>query len=204
MKWFIVFLSLSCGAAFGQTSGSVQQTTDSGQQVDGLRQQADGSRQGAAQVDTAQHWNLLQTDIYSIRYPPDWTANTTGVGGTSFALFAPTAAHKAVFRQNINLVIKDVSADTVTLDELTNVNVEMLKAAFPNFSVISSKRLRDGIGDYQRMIYEFQQQGYYLKQLQEYRIVGAKAYYLTFTSLRSRYEDYMEVVDEVFGSFKFN
>ena len=70
------------------------------------------------QADTAQHWNLLLTAAYSIRYPPDWTANTTGVGGTSFALFAPTASHKAVFRQNINLVIKDVSADTVTLDEL--------------------------------------------------------------------------------------
>jgi hypothetical protein len=197
MKWILGILSgfllcgfLLCGPAYGQADSAGQGAASA------------ASTASAASQNEMQHWNLLQTDIYSIRYPPDWTANTTGLGGTSFALFAPAASHKAVFRQNINLVIKDVSADTVTLEELTNVNLEMLKAAFSNFSVISAKRLKDTIGEYQQMVYEFQQQGYFLRQLQEYRIIGGKAYYLTFTSLRSRYDTYMDVVGEVFGSFR--
>lgn len=146
-------------------------------------------------------WNTLQTDLYTIQYPPDWKANTTGVGGTSFALFEP--GRTAVFQANINLVIKDVSEDTISLDELTNINLEMLKVGFTNYSLSSSKHLRDSAGEYRQVIYEYQYGGYFMTQLQDYRLYNRKAYILTFTSLRSRFETYLDVVDEVFKSFRF-
>jgi hypothetical protein len=189
MKWLFVLLSMSLSAVCSRARG----------QADLIPQ---GAVQQVVQQDSLLHWNLLQTDTYAIQYPPDWTANTTGVGGTSFALFAPAGSPNAVFRQNLNLMIRDVSADTVTLEELTNVNVKTLEAAFTGFTVISSKRLRDAAGDYQEMVYEFRQQGYYLRQLQEFRIIRGKAYILTFTSRRSLYETYQEVVGRILGSFK--
>ncbi len=148
-------------------------------------------------------WTTLQTDLYSIQYPTDWTANTTGVGGTSFALFEP--ARTATFQANINMVIKDVSADTVTLDELTDINLEMLKVGFTNYSLSSLQTTsRDSAGEYRQVIYEYQYGGIFYDSvtgLPDLQAAGPISSRLLLCG--GKFETYLDVVDEVFRSFRF-
>jgi hypothetical protein len=67
---------------------------------------------------TESEWNSIDDSKYFINYPSDWELNNSGLMGTSFILFSPVSSSQDNFRENINLLVQDLSQYDLNLDKI--------------------------------------------------------------------------------------
>jgi len=210
MKWIRVFILLLWPGAFAL--GQAPKTSDTAT-VDHPRV-PDTAHAGRLHApDTAgirirptsagaSSWSTLQKDKVSLRYPSTWTPNTEGSGMVDFFVLAPPDSSDVRFRENVNLVIQDLGADSaMSLDELVKASLDALQSAFAGFELVSSHQLINARGHYQRFIYKSLQNGYPLEFIQEFQIIRKKAYILTFTSSQGKFDDHQELGEKILQSF---
>ena len=146
-------------------------------------------------------WKTYSKDNYSVKYPNNWKLDATGSYGTTFFLFSPLTAKTDGFRESVNLVIQDLAAQPMGLDEYMNISKEQLKNALPNVNVIEAKKLNNKNGEYGRILYTGEQQSFHLKFLQHFWIINNKAYVLSYTAEEKMYDTYLKIADVIFNSF---
>lgn len=176
MKTFLVTLLLLCSLAY--SSPSFGQT---------------------AQPDA--EWNTLEQEGYSIRYPSSWEPNLNGLMGTTFFLFSPFESSDDLFRENVNLMIQDLTGLNLDLNQYTQLSEDQVKTLITNGVIIESKRMKTESGEYHKIIYTGDQGIYNLEYEQYYWIIGNKAYVLTFTSEQQKYAQYKETGEQILNSF---
>ncbi|MGQ1786839.1 MULTISPECIES: PsbP-related protein [unclassified Saccharicrinis] len=146
----------------------------------------------------------LEKDKYSVNYPFDWDLDESGLHGASFILFSPILSGEDMFRENINLLIQDLSAYNIDLDKYVEISEGQIKTMVKNGKLISSERLNDGQNYFQKVIYTGDQDIYKLKFEQYYWVKNKKAYVLTLTCENHMFDSYKETGEEILKSFKLN
>lgn len=147
-------------------------------------------------------WKTLDKPGYSIRYPSDWELDQSGQVGTTFILFSPQESDTDRFKENVNLIIQDISAYNIDLDKYTEISEEQVKNVITNSNVIESKRIKDGPRQYHYMIYTGDQGVFHLKHEQYYWVIDKnKAFVLTLTCEADKYSDYKEIGETILNSF---
>lgn len=141
----------------------------------------------------------------SLIYPKDWEKKV-GKMGTVVAFLSPPENASDEFRENVNIVIEDISSQPMTLDEYTNLSLNQLDQFVQNPNILeSSEDTLSGIRAY-RLVYtgEMESNGnvYALKWLQVYTIKNNKVYMFTYTSAEDSYSDYLDSVEEMIDSFE--
>ncbi len=147
------------------------------------------------------NWKTLEEKNYSIQYPTDWESNQSGQMGTTFFLFSPLSSDQDKFRENINLLIQDLSGHNINLDKYTEISKKQVKALITNSTIIESKRVKNGSEEFHRIIYTGDQGIFHLKFEQFYWIKNDKAYVLTFTCEQDKFSDFSEVGEAILNSF---
>jgi hypothetical protein len=149
-------------------------------------------------------WNAIKKDSYSVDYPKDWELNESGQMGTSFILFSPLASQKDQFKENVNLLIQDLTGYNLDLDGYVEISEGQIKTMITDGKIIESKRLTNQNLDYQKVIYTGKQGIYNLKFEQYYWVVGNKAFVLTLTCEEAQFDDYKLTGEKILNSFKLN
>src|SRR5665647_1534763 len=80
-------------------------------------------------------WNTFQTSEYSIKYPVTWDFNNSGQMGIAIQIFSTQTSPSDNFRENVNLVIQDLTGQTVkTLDQFTQLSESQIKLSLIHIS----------------------------------------------------------------------
>lgn len=150
---------------------------------------------------SAQTWSTLNDSIFSIQYPQSWELNQEEAMGTRFILFSPAESEDDAFRENVNLLLQDVSGLQLDLATFTELSLDQLKIMFNAFHLIENQRLKKGKLEYQKLMYTAEQGMFQLQFEQYYWVIGDAAYVLTFTSEENKFADYMETSEKILNSF---
>jgi hypothetical protein len=146
----------------------------------------------------------LNENGYSIEYPDNWDLNKSGQMGTSFMLFSKPSSSQDQFRENVNLIIQDLSGQSTSLDKYVEISEEQIKTMITNGNIISSKRLKSNGIEFQNVIFTGKQGIYNLKFEQYYWVIKQKAYVLTLTCEINEFENYKTTGEKILNSFKLN
>ncbi len=154
-----------------------------------------------AQESPSNGWKSLVEHNYSIHYPDNWELDQSGHMGMSFILLSPLSSDQDLFRENINLMIQDLSGHNLDLDAYTALSEGQIKTMFVHGNLIESKRLKTETLDYHKVMYTGKQGIYNLKFVQYYWVVDDTAYILTFTCEESTFSEYLENGEKILNSF---
>lgn len=153
--------------------------------------------------ETKHNWKTLDGKDYSIQYPADWELNQSGQMGTTFILFSPLETSQDKFRENVNLLIQDLSGHNLDLNKYVEISEGQVKTMITNSTLIESRRVKTGFDEYHRMIYKGDQGMFHLKFVQFYWVKNDKAYVLTLTCERDKFLVFKEVGEAILKSFTF-
>lgn len=143
-------------------------------------------------------WKSLDDAEFRIKYPSDWELNQTGVAGTKFILFTPSAQPVA-FRDNINLIIEDLKGKNVDLKQYAAAASAQVRQYITNVKVTTSETSADQRRH--KIVYSGSQGQLNLTWQQYYWVKNEKAYVLTFTADQSSFDKRIEAASQVMDSF---
>ncbi|MBR9979277.1 MAG: hypothetical protein KFH87_14430 [Bacteroidetes bacterium] len=155
------------------------------------------SEQDSATDVVPDDWVMLTGEYCSIWHPPDWAVDTSGAIGTSFVLFAPADDEDNGFRTNINLILQNVAAFNLSLDQYVELSEEQIADIVNEANLLESNRATDEQGEYHILLYTGKQQQSTLRFLQHYRLVGDFAYVLTLTCQEDEPDQYREIGERI-------
>ncbi len=150
---------------------------------------------------TSNNWKTLDQPNYIIQYPSTWELNQNGQMGTSFFLFSALESDKDKFKENINLIIQDLSGLQIDLNKYIEITEGQIKTIVTNSNLIESKRMSNGNAEFHKIIYSGDQGVFQLKFEQYYWVVNNKAFVLTFTSEKDKYANFVETAEKILNSF---
>jgi len=147
-------------------------------------------------------WKTLTESNYLIQYPSTWELSQSGQMGTSFIIFSPLESEQDKFKENINLLIQDLTGMKIDLNKYTELSVGQIKTMATNSILIESKRVKTASGEYQKIIYSADQGIFHLEFEQYYWILNEKAYVLTFTTEQNKFDRFKEIGEKILNSFR--
>ncbi len=107
-----------------------------------------------------------------------------------------------LFQENLNIIIQDLTAQPMTLDEYNNLSLEQIKILITDFEILSSKKtILAGEPAYE-VIYTRKQGQYNLKWKQVWTVLGNTAYVVSYTAEKNKFNDYFEIFNKMFNSFE--
>ncbi len=130
-----------------------------------------------------------------IDYPSDWakTEDTEAV----IAFLSPKSGSSDDFRENINLVMNDLSGQELTLDSYSQVVLEQLKYAFTDMEVLESGYTTLSKNPAYKVVYTKSN----LKVMQVWAIRNDISYILTYTAREDTYSNYLSSIQKMIDSF---
>jgi len=150
----------------------------------------------------ADDWKTLNQTTYSIQYPSTWELNQSRERGTSFILFSPLESNEDKFKENVNLLVQDLTGHNIDLNKYAEISEGQVKTMITNSTLIESKRIKNGSDEYHKMIYTGDQGVFHLKFEQYYWVANEKAYILTFTSEQDKFADFKEIGENILNTFR--
>jgi hypothetical protein len=151
---------------------------------------------------TPENWRILDEPEYLIQYPDTFDLDKSGLMGMSFILLSKQTSQQDLFRENVNLLVQDLTGKNIDLDKYVEISEEQVKIMITDGNLIESKRFTNKDNEYQRLIYTGRQGQFHLKWQQKYWIENKKAFVLTLTCEESQYENYEFVGEEIMKTFK--
>ncbi len=151
---------------------------------------------------TKDDWKTLTESNYTIQYPATWELNQSKQMGTSFILFSPLESEQDKFKENVNLLIQDLTGNNIDLNKYTEISESQIKTIVTNSILIESKRVKTESGEYHKIIYSADQGIFHLKFEQYYWVTNDKAFVLTFTSEQSKFDGFKVTGEIILNSFK--
>lgn len=158
--------------------------------------------QSVEQVEIPKDWKTLENANYSIQYPDSFELNTSGEMGLSFILLSKQTSPSDLFRENINLIIQDLTNQNINLDKFVKISEGQITTMFKNATIIENKRIIKEDSEFHVMSFSGIQGQFNLNFVQYYWIVDQKAYVLTFTCEQTQYDHYKEIGDKIMNSFE--
>jgi serine/threonine-protein kinase len=143
-------------------------------------------------------WKSLDEAEFKVKYPGDWELNQTGIAGTKFILFMPSA-QPVTFRDNINLIIQDLKGRNMDLKQFAELSKSQVKQFITNANVMTSETSADG--QKHKIVYSGSQGQMNLKWQQYYWVKNEKAYILTFTTDQNSFDKRIAAASQVMDSF---
>ncbi len=153
---------------------------------------------------TNNEWKTLEAFNYSIQYPPTWVLDESGRGGTSFVVLSPVESDSDIFRENVNLLIQDLSGKNIDLNKYTEISESQIKTMIQNSALLESKRVKGDFGECQVVLYTGDQGAFHFKFKQYFFVVREKAYVLTFTTEQGKFEKFKKTGERILSSFQLH
>lgn len=135
---------------------------------------------------------------YDLTAPVGWELDTTGKMNTSMILFAPADSTNDYFKENINLILDDVSASNLTIDSYVEQAVGMIREFITDLEQLEAKK----DGDEYWLTYLGRQGTLKASYFQRIMMKDGSAYILTYTSIAGKPSQSHAVAQEVIRRFQ--
>ena len=136
-----------------------------------------------------------------IKYPAEWTKQEQ-VMGAVVVFLAPTEGPSDIFQENVNIIVQDLSAQPMTLDEYTELGLGQIEQFITDANILDSTTATLAGIPGGRLVYTGKQGQYDLKWMQVWTIKNDKAYVISYTAEIGRYSAFLETVEEMIDSFE--
>lgn len=147
-------------------------------------------------------WNTLNEKNYSIEYPSDWEINKSDQMGTKFILFSQLTSNNDQFKENVNLIVQDLTGHNIDLNQYVEISENQIKSMITDGNIISSERVKKDEKEFQRVIYTGKQGIYDLQFEQYYWVENNNAYVLTLTCEVTAFTDFKNTGEKILNSFE--
>ncbi len=147
-------------------------------------------------------WKTLSESDYSIQYPDTFDLDKSGQMGMSFVLLSKQTSRQDLFRENVNLLIQDLTGQNIDLDKYVEISEGQIKTMLTDGKLIESERLTNKNKNFQRVIYTGKQGQFDFKWQQLYWVENKKAYVLTLTCEINQYDNYESVGEKIMRTFR--
>lgn len=148
------------------------------------------------------NWDSINEDTYQIKYPSNWDVNKSGQMGTSFILSSRQSNKEDNFKENVNLIIQDITAYNLNLDQYVAISEEQINTLITEGKIILTERKQKDGEEYHRVIYTGKQGIYNLKFEQYYWVIENQAFILTLTCEKDEFDKYQEIGETILNSFE--
>ena len=160
------------------------------------------SGQQTPTLEGSQEKFLIYDDpIYKIKldYPSNW--KPVEQEQTIVAFISPQKNLDDVFKENVNLVMNDLSLQNTTLEEYSGLLETQLKQIYPDMEIVEYGSTILSNNRAQKIVYTVTVGTNSLKVLQIFTIKDQLLYVLTFTAEKSSYAEYLGSVQKMIDSF---
>jgi hypothetical protein len=155
------------------------------------------------QPTTENSWKLIDENGYSIQYPGSWDVDKSGARGMSFMILSKQTSPQDQFRENVNLLIQDLTGQNINLEKFVEISEGQIKTMVTASNIIENKTMNSNGTKYQRVVYSGELNQFRFKFQQYYWIVNEKAYILTLTCEEGQFDTYHETGEKIMNSFRF-
>lgn len=157
-------------------------------------------------------WNLFNekkyiqykhpSGFFEIAYPPEWTM-IENEGGAAAIFYSPMENELDIFKENVNIVIQDISKNPMPLDQYTKRAIFQVKAVFKTgMEVVESTPVTLGGVPGHKFVFMGTGPEGNLKFMSMWAIKGETVFQFTYTGMKSDWDEYKKVADKMFRSFK--
>lgn len=148
----------------------------------------------------ATSWETYTTDAYEVKYPSTWDFNNSTSSTMDFLALCPLESDDDKMREYLNLVKEN--SNELSLDAYFESSKKMLEKTFPMLEIISTEDMKSNGLEMKRLTYTatFGEDVLYFAQV--YTVHNNMAYVLTFNSEKDKFENFQDIEDTIFKSFK--
>jgi hypothetical protein len=161
-----------------------------------------------AKPQAATGWKKFTRPAYSVAYPPNWELKKDFKAANEqmtypFVVLAPLAESSVTFRPNVNLVVETLGGINrkMTVEQYANAGIPQLEVAMPKYQLVDKKKLTRAGREYYQAIFTWESNGIELTVEQNYWVKNGKAYVVTLTTERERFEQDRKVGERILNSF---
>ena len=138
---------------------------------------------------------------YRLEYPSTWRLDTSRISGTELFVFSPLENDNDKFRENVNVIIQNLSGQNIDLEKYKQITDDQLKRMANDCQVFESVITKTNKNEYYTATYTMTQGKFRLKITSLCYIKNDKAYLITFTSELDKYDQYKKVGNDILQSF---
>jgi hypothetical protein len=137
---------------------------------------------------------------YTLIYPVAWSVREEN-GGATVTFTTPAESSSDTFRENLRVVVQDLTASPKDLDTFVASQLVTRKAGLANYNLILDGPIKIGTYNARKLAYTATLGSGRMQWVEIYTIRGLTAYSLSFTSEESHYRIFVEDLDKTLNSF---
>jgi PsbP-like protein len=138
---------------------------------------------------------------FSIKYPQDWEKLERQFG-TTVLFRSPKEDKSDPFQENVNVAVETLPSDSITLDQYYDAALPQVEKVITDFDLSSSDSFNRSGRSWRRIVYTGRQGQFDLRFQQDFTVMGARAYVLTFVAERDRFSEFLPTAEAIAGSFQ--
>ncbi len=140
-----------------------------------------------------------ETRHFTINYPAEWTRKTANQA----VVFLRPREGDDSFKENVNLMLQDLSANPMTLQEYTDLSKKQVTDNLGAGAILSLKNIKLAGQQAREFVFNMTYKDRNLKVKQYWFIKDNTAYLLTYTADPDEFDKYDDTATEIMKSFKF-
>ncbi len=144
---------------------------------------------------------VFSSKSFKISFPTSWQLDTTKNMGAECFIFSPLENEKDNFRENVNVMIQDLSGSQIDLEKYKQITEQQLKQYDATAQVFESSIIKQSGGNFYKVLYSMTQNKNKLKITSVCFIKNEKAYLITLTTKIETYEKYKKIGEDILNSF---
>ncbi len=155
-----------------------------------------------AQNTAANNWSIIEDTQYAIEYPNEWKIDRSGQSGSRFILFSKPTSTVDTFRENVNLIIQDLTGKNIDLIDFATLSENQIRSQLSPDAISFSQQLQANDLSYHKLIYKGRQGNFDLQFEQYYWVENEKAFVLTLTCEEKEFEKFQQIGEKILNSFR--
>ncbi len=140
--------------------------------------------------------------FFEMDYPPEWSMIENEAGAAAI-FYSPLENDLDIFKENVNIVIQDLSKKPMSLEQYTKTAIHQMKVVFKTgMEIVESEPAYLGGVKGHRFTFMGTGPDGDLKFMTLWALKGDTAFQFTYTGLKSDWDQYKKVADKMLRSFK--
>jgi|JI9StandDraft_2_1071091.scaffolds.fasta_scaffold22657_2 hypothetical protein len=147
-------------------------------------------------------FRTVNNSEFSISYPSNWELKEHGIHNTRLIVLSEQESSSDKFRESVNLIVQDLTGFNYDLDTFAAISKEQAPMMIPNFNLISEEKVVEKDRSFYKVFFTGDNGSFQFKFEQYYFVVHNRAYILTLTTEKSKFEVFRSIGERILNSFK--
>lgn len=148
-------------------------------------------------------WFESQNLGFKVKHHETWQSAEDDVSELPIVYIVSPASEEGDFRELVSVIVEDISATPMNLEEYTDYTITQFQQLFPGYNQLSLTTTSLGTESAKKIVYTFTVEGVVFKNMQIWAIIDQKAYVVSYNALESTYDIFQKNAEDIINSFEF-